>query len=1074
MIKHIIHLSDIHIRSGDLTQSRFYLYLHIFEKLSESIISKHFIKEEVIIVITGDIFHVKNNADSTGIYLFNYLMNKLNTLCDKIILIYGNHDFKQHEPNEPGILHSILLNSGDIYNILLLDDTGIYTYKNITISLVAIKDTLIKNDTFGSIPIFPEFIQPDIVEGQTRIALFHGNIYTGKRIDWLIRSKCHAGLLGDIHIPAITKIDNFTFGYPGSLIQQNYGEALLGHGYIIWDIQSDCSISGTHVSLPAAKEGYISIVIGKNTFSELNMIITSEFCPELLRIKTEIPIAEIIPLLENANKKYIFERVNEIKDCYFQSQPHSASLNNLKELDKSAILPKSWPDYIKEKLNCTISLPDDIKLSIINVIADKIKIRNNKLAPMLKNIDAPAPSEHNNDIMNITHLEFGWLFCYADNNIIEFNDGSPIKVISGDNSSGKSSIFDIIILGLYSKQIESRKSDNYIHSAILPGHNAWIKVTINDTFIISREFTIIPSKNKHQRKIDIKSKLISKTLGNVILSGNPLISEWINKNVGSYEHFLLLCMVSQNNDYAFFRMSSKEKMAILDKMLNIELMHRYNAAIQESIIAHDFIIKHLLTMRSIYSKNMGIVEIIDLSDLITKLNAEKIQRDKIIETRLVIKQLMILIAEEKSKIKEDAINEPIYEDNIDTIEKQIFELSGQLHYHRKKIQAICLNSRTPLSKSHNRPVIYTQILDLINKDTICPECNQIRKLLNDDCIKQPNIIKSKVADSSANAIAHADADADAEDEANPETEAILRNKIIHLQNYLSYKKIEELNSKVIDLRKSISNIEVSVSIEAEYISLVKQNERNIRNNEEAIKNISVVAEIDNGISEYKNKIKILDQILCLSKGYRDWVYRESIIPFLCKEVNSLISNLLNVNWKLIAEIIDDELHWNITNGTITSGISTCGGYREFIFGIAIRIALAKYYHIEYAQMFIDEGFVAGSSINIQEIPDFLNYVNNKYKISLVLISHMNILANCGKHIKINSDYSLGVSSINYSSKKQGERIVMVGSNATASSVITTQSVINMSNKCIALLKSGKQCTAKQKIEEYCLRHYCKA
>ena len=45
------------------------------------------------------------------------------------------------------------------------------------------------------------------------------------------------GLLGDVHKQQIfIRKSGFKAGYSGSLIQQNFGESLFNHGYLLWKI----------------------------------------------------------------------------------------------------------------------------------------------------------------------------------------------------------------------------------------------------------------------------------------------------------------------------------------------------------------------------------------------------------------------------------------------------------------------------------------------------------------------------------------------------------------------------------------------------------------------------------------------------------------------------------------------------------------------------------------------------------------------------------------------------------------------------------------------------------------------
>ena len=138
MIHNIIHISDIHIRSGDSTKSRYNEYISTFDNLYESISQQSII--DSVIVITGDIFHDKNMIGPSGLKIAIYLLQKLSSLTT-VFVIRGNHDYRQDHPNEPDMISGLM--SYDIPNVVYLDKTGIHTYKNISFGLVAIQDTLL-------------------------------------------------------------------------------------------------------------------------------------------------------------------------------------------------------------------------------------------------------------------------------------------------------------------------------------------------------------------------------------------------------------------------------------------------------------------------------------------------------------------------------------------------------------------------------------------------------------------------------------------------------------------------------------------------------------------------------------------------------------------------------------------------------------------------------------------------------------------------------------------------------------------------------------------------------------------
>ena len=97
--KYIIHLADIHIRTGTETYSRYNEYLTVFENLKNSLLFNKINQDNAIILVAGDIFHNKNKVENFGLNLFKQLITILTTIATTVI-IPGNHDFLQQYPNK--------------------------------------------------------------------------------------------------------------------------------------------------------------------------------------------------------------------------------------------------------------------------------------------------------------------------------------------------------------------------------------------------------------------------------------------------------------------------------------------------------------------------------------------------------------------------------------------------------------------------------------------------------------------------------------------------------------------------------------------------------------------------------------------------------------------------------------------------------------------------------------------------------------------------------------------------------------------------------------------------------------
>ena len=284
IVNKIIHISDIHIRTGNINTSRYFEYNNVIKKLINSlkklIDDKQTTNEESdsIVIITGDIFHNKNLIESYGINLFNELITKLACLTS-LYIIRGNHDYRQdynEHDSEIELISSLLPKNKNIH---YLNETGLYEIGDILVGLVAIQDVLKTGASCGHNDKICKFPWTD-KEYKHKVALFHGIIVDNPNtiykepilIDWV--NKYDFGLFGDIHKQHIHNAiwvndegtDNETreninksnykredyykcngyykkddensimWGYSGSLIQQNFGELYNNHGYLIWEL----------------------------------------------------------------------------------------------------------------------------------------------------------------------------------------------------------------------------------------------------------------------------------------------------------------------------------------------------------------------------------------------------------------------------------------------------------------------------------------------------------------------------------------------------------------------------------------------------------------------------------------------------------------------------------------------------------------------------------------------------------------------------------------------------------------------------------------------------------------------
>ena len=248
VLSHIFHLSDLHIRNGDNKYSRYEEYKEVFKNTIVSIKNQIEVLElsfeDFIIVITGDIFHNKNVIGNYGLIIYRKFIQALSEI-GRTYIISGNHDYDQSDINKPSLVYSTTF---AIPNIFVLNYSTSFVIDDIGISFVSIDKTLDSYKNSGRIKDLPPF--PDIEQKvKYKIALFHGSfafakLYNGNTIEEVFNpyplewvKDFDYVLLGDIHKRQVFTYKNKTIcGYAGSLIQQNFGEDIINHGYLLWDL----------------------------------------------------------------------------------------------------------------------------------------------------------------------------------------------------------------------------------------------------------------------------------------------------------------------------------------------------------------------------------------------------------------------------------------------------------------------------------------------------------------------------------------------------------------------------------------------------------------------------------------------------------------------------------------------------------------------------------------------------------------------------------------------------------------------------------------------------------------------
>ena len=241
MVKKIIHLADLHIPNSTTSDRPF---ADMLKQLAGEIAveTKDLAKNEIRIVLVGDVFEKKIKADNESKVLFHTFLNYLNVIGTTII-IAGNHDMLENNQDRMDSISPTFSISGAYPNVAYADRELGY------------KSGYIKDDNviWAIYSMFDKFKKPNLDEVKEKypeckiVGLYHGDIagavtdvgrMSEKGINTDDFKECDCVMAGHIHKYQTIKKNGVPIVYAGSVFQCNAGENTTGHGFVIWDVET--------------------------------------------------------------------------------------------------------------------------------------------------------------------------------------------------------------------------------------------------------------------------------------------------------------------------------------------------------------------------------------------------------------------------------------------------------------------------------------------------------------------------------------------------------------------------------------------------------------------------------------------------------------------------------------------------------------------------------------------------------------------------------------------------------------------------------------------------------------------
>ncbi len=548
VVTSILHLSDVHIRAGDAERSREEEYRAVFERLFALLRRFPAVAAgEAIIVVTGDLFHNKHKLDPHGVRLGVQLLRGLAEIAPTFV-IRGNHDYRQDQPDELDLISAIT--SYEIPNLTYLDETGTYEIENVGIGLVAIQDTLLYGATSGIVEELPPF--PSVSDFSSdvthRVALFHGSVVHAKLQNGMACETGHGYplewfkgydlvLLGDIHLQQVhratavegterveesasllrthtvgTSSAGGTWAYPGSLLQQDFGEPLLGHGILHWDLRGG-TVEEFHVWNPY---GYVTLHVKegevrcfhraqgalRGAWVPLQEMLVLPWFPQKLSVRVMTDrVSDLLACrraLEEAGRELTLfvqirsgggtgagagagagASVHEKGDSGTEEENageggEGAEDKGLPDINSPAL----WSQFVKENAAGrleegswerwlaspeTMLVPTEgLEEGLVGVIRDKNDKVFRSVEALRSELEAAGRGGGEMPSVRLLRVEWSWLFNFGAGNTFDFEKHEgKICVLNAKNGCGKSNFFEVLCVALFGTGFPSRHNKAY-------------------------------------------------------------------------------------------------------------------------------------------------------------------------------------------------------------------------------------------------------------------------------------------------------------------------------------------------------------------------------------------------------------------------------------------------------------------------------------------------------------------------------------------------------------------------------------------------------------------------------------
>jgi len=1010
----IYHISDVHIR----TLKRHKEYRHVFENMFNYINKTK--TENSIAVVTGDIVHSKLDMSPELVRMLTDFFRGFNI---PTIVILGNHDMNLNNLYREDALSPVLdMIAND--NIVFIKDNGVFDFAGITWNHMAVD-------------VEPaQYIKgKDIVTDNLKIALHHGAVHSAKTDIGYEISNEHVTtdlfndhdltLLGDIHKPAQFLTD--TIAYPGSLIQQNHGEAL-DHGILVWDVETrKAEFVEIHNDY-----GYVTIE------TEGDQIVKSPHrMPNKPRIRikfNETSAADMKKLVTLLRKKYSVQDISIQRTIAAKNNIDSDSITigNVRDVEYQNTL---LTEFITTKFPQSTTEEQDAIRHINRTINSKL----------------PAVESVRHITWHPVSFEFDNMFSYGQGNRVDFDKMNDVCGLFAANTSGKSSLLDAITYTIFDKCSKTSKAHEVLNNKKSSFRGVFKFKMNNVLYTIERVGN--RKKDKHV-KVDVNFYTETENLNGDERSDT---NKSIRRYLGTYNDFILTAFSLQADNNNFIEKSQRERKDLLSQFLDITVFEQLYQLAQEEI-------KETAGQIKAYKKT-DFAETITSADTVIRNNEQLIEDTNKQESekqtqRNTLQETIVDLIETKQPTTYEG--EPIeilqqqetdLTEKIEELQKTIEDTESEISQYQTKINTV---KRTLLTENYDVKHLKDKVQQLSNSeldlDNLEEDKKKQKRIVDDKQKKiehlethkyDPNCeycVSNVFVQDAIEAKNEIDKDRKILEEINKDIESKndeINKLTTHEKRLDEYNQannnIDSYNNKIEILELRLEIFENDLQTKESELETVTERQDLYVKNEKAIvhnnridkliskhkKEITAVTaqiktlqdqiknnhgEIEVAKTQKKNALEQLETYRQLETEYKAYEYylksvkRDGIpyelvskaIPKIETEINNVLNQVVDFNMVMNTDgkningyiIYDQENYWPLE---LTSGME------RFISSLAIRIALINVSALPRPNFIaIDEGWGSLDAEHISAVSNLFDYFRTKFEFSII-ISHVDTM-----------------------------------------------------------------------------------